>query len=318
MFLKKIYLNSIMRKYLFINYYDEKNKDRKNEYLFCVQKNLNLNFIDKIFIYINKKINRKDLLNLKNSEKLYFIHTEDRFDFSDVILYCKKKLKEECIIIIVNLDIFLEDSPEWENIFEDFFAVGTKEKALVCSRNNYMVEKLPIETKYFEKLSWDRGDFCDAWVFKFPFKENFLDENFKFSVGNAPGCDGLMMGLMSKYYKTFSWGKKYKILHYDICRKTKINSSKFNFYISSKISGKKVSFILNDRADITPTARMNEWYRIPNNQNWDEILKENRNPVIYKSRLNSKSKLRNKISLIYHLILFRLSQFIYKINNLIK
>lgn len=307
-----------MRKYIFINYYEEQNKERKDEYLFCIQKNLNLKFIDKVFIYINKKIDRKDLQNLKNSEKLHFIHTEDRFDFSDVILYCKENMKDECIIIILNLDIFLDDSKEWENIYEDFFAVGTKEKALVCSRYNYMVEKLPIETKYFEKLSWDRGDFCDAWVFKFPFKQDFLKENFKFSVGNAPGCDGLMMGLMSKHYITFSWGKKYKILHYDICRKIKINAAKLNFYISSKISGKRVSFILNDRADISPTIRMNEWSRIPNNQNWDKILEKNSNPIIYKSRLNSNNKFRNKTSLIYHLILFRLSQFIYKMNNLIK
>ena len=110
----------------------------------------------------------------------------------------------------------------------------------MCSRHNYLDEKLPNETLYFEKLSWDRGDFCDVWVFEFPFKESFLKENFKFSVGNAPGWDGLMMGLMHKHYLTFSWGKKYKIYHYDICIKQKTNTAKLNFYISSKISGKRV------------------------------------------------------------------------------
>lgn len=304
-----------MKKNLFINYYDEKDFERKKEYLFCVQKNLNLKFIDRVFIFMNKNIDKNDLLSLKNSHKIEFIHVDDRFDFCDVIDFCVEKFKNKCLVIIANLDVFLEDSKDWSRISEDFFEAGSKKKSLVCSRHNYLNEKLPHETLYFEKLSWDRGDFCDVWVFEFPFKESFLKENFKFSVGNAPGCDGLMMGLMHKHYLTFSWGKKYKIFHYDICRKQKTNTAKLNFYISSKISGKRVSFILNDRADIAPTIRMNEWYRIPNNQNWKKILEENYITEAYKSRLNSKSYFKNKLSLIYHITLFKLSQFIFRINK---
>lgn len=304
-----------MKKNLFINYYDEKDFERKKEYLFCVQKNLNLKFIDRVFIFMNKNIDKNDLLSLKNSHKIEFIHVDDRFDFCDVIDFCVENFKNKCLVIIANLDVFLEDSKDWSRISEDFFEAGSKKKSLVCSRHNYLNEKLPHETLYFEKLSWDRGDFCDVWVFEFPFKESFLKENFKFSVGNAPGCDGLMMGLMHKHYLTFSWGKKYKIFHYDICRKQKTNTAKLNFYISSKISGKRVSFILNDRADIAPTIRMNEWYRIPNNQNWKKILEENYITEAYKSRLNSKSYFKNKLSLIYHITLFKLSQFIFRINK---
>lgn len=304
-----------MKKNLFINYYDEKDFERKKEYLFCVQKNLNLKFIDRVFIFMNKNIDKNDLLSLKNSHKIQFIHVDDRFDFCDVIDFCVENFKNKCLVIIANLDVFLEDSKDWSRISEDFFEAGSKKKSLVCSRHNYLDEKLPHETLYFEKLSWDRGDFCDVWVFEFPFKESFLKENFKFSVGNAPGCDGLMMGLMHKHYLTFSWGKKYKIFHYDICRKQKTNTAKLNFYISSKISGKRVSFILNDRADIAPTIRMNEWYRIPNNQNWKKILEENYITEAYKSRLNSKSYFKNKLSLIYHITLFKLSQFIFRINK---
>ena len=306
-----------MKKNLFINYYDEKDFERKKEYLFCIQKNLNLKFIDRVFIFMNKNIDKNDLLSLKNSHKIQFIHVDDRFDFCDVINFCVENFKNKCLVIIANLDVFLEDSKDWSRISEDFFEAGSKKKSLVCSRHNYLDEKLPNETLYFEKLSWDRGDFCDVWVFEFPFKESFLKENFKFSVGNAPGCDGLMMGLMHKHYLTFSWGKKYKIFHYDICRKQKTNTAKLNFYISSKISGKRVSFILNDRADIAPTIRMNEWYRIPNNQNWTKILEEKIDILAFKSRLNSTNKLKNKISPIYHILLFKISQMIYKINKVL-
>jgi hypothetical protein len=306
-----------MKKKIFLNYYDEKNLARKKEYLFCIQKNLNLNFISEIYIFLNKDINKKEILNLKNSQKITFIHVVDRVNFDDIIKFCIKNFNEKCIIIISNLDIFLDQSNEWENIDKDFFAIGTKEKSLVCSRHNFEEHKLPDETLYFEKLSWDRGDFSDVWVFEYPFNNIFLKENFNFSVGNAPGCDGLMMGLMNKYYSTFAWGKKYKIYHYDICRKDSSNKAKLNFYISSKISGKRVSFILNDRADINPTLRMNEWYRIPNNQNWEKILYEKSNGVAYKSRLNSNYKIKNKLSLIYHILLFKLSQTIYKINKIL-
>ena len=158
---------------------------------------------------MNKNIDKNDLLSLKNSHKIQFIHVDDRFDFCDVINFCVENFKNKCLVIIANLDVFLEDSKDWSRISEDFFEAGSKKKSLVCSRHNYLDEKLPNETLYFEKLSWDRGDFCDVWVFEFPFKESFLKENFKFSVGNAPGCDGLMMGLMHKHYLTFSWGKKY-------------------------------------------------------------------------------------------------------------
>ncbi len=305
-----------MNKNLFLNYYEEKDYERKKEYLFCIQKNLNLIYIDNIFIFLNKNIDRNDLLNLKNSQKIKFIHVEDRFDFCDVINFCVDNFTSKCLVIIANLDVFLDDSKEWSRIDKDLFEVGTTKKSLVCSRHNYLEHRLPHETLYFEKLSWDRGDFCDVWVFEFPFKESFLKENFEFSVGNAPGCDGLMMGLMHKHYLTFSWGKKYKVFHYDLCRKQKTSTAKLNFYISSKISGKRVSFILNDRADISPTIRMNEWYRIPNNQNWEKVLEEKVETLAYKSRLNSNNKFKNILSLFYHLALFKLSQLIFKINKI--
>jgi len=55
---------------------------------------------------------------------------------------------------------------------------------------------------------------------KTPIDENFLLHDFNFCVGNAPGCDGLMMGLLNLNYHLYSRGTKYKIFHYDICEKS--------------------------------------------------------------------------------------------------
>ena len=44
-----------MKKYILLNYFSDFNQDRKSEYLFCVQKNLNLKFITKLFKEIHQE-----------------------------------------------------------------------------------------------------------------------------------------------------------------------------------------------------------------------------------------------------------------------
>jgi len=59
-----------MKKYILLNYFSDFNQDRKSEYLFCVQKNLNLKFITKLFIFIENDKDTNDLKVLTNSKKL--------------------------------------------------------------------------------------------------------------------------------------------------------------------------------------------------------------------------------------------------------
>jgi hypothetical protein len=65
-----------------------------------------------------------------------------------------------------------------------------------------------------------------------------------------------MMYLMSKYNHVYSWGSKYKIYHYDLCRKQ----------TSTKM-------ILNSATDYRASSRKDEHIDIPAFQDWEYLLK---------------------------------------------
>jgi len=243
-----------MKKYIFINYYSDKNLERKKEYLYCVQKNVEPEFIDKIFIFVEDPNAKKDI---PYNDKIVFIDIPKRMEFRDIIEYTDKNLEDDSIIIILNLDVFIDNSKEWANIDKDFFEVGYPYKALVCKRHN-LDENM---NTWIEEYSWGKGEFCDAWVMKTPLDENFLKEDFNFCVGGAPQCDNTMMHLMSKYNHVFSWGAKYKVFHYDVCRKQ----------LTPKM-------ILNDATDYRASKRRNEHIDIPAKQDWDMLLKTKTQP----------------------------------------
>jgi hypothetical protein len=286
-----------MKKYILLNYFSDFNLDRKKEYLFCLQKNLNLKFITKIFIFIENNKDKNDLKVLNNSKKIEYVKINKRFEFRDAILYSQKFLKNS-VIIILNLDIFLEDSKAWKNIDKEFFLRGHLNKALVCYRNNIFKELIPKNLIKIENLSFSKGDCCDAWILKTPINENFLLRDFNFCVGNAPGCDGLMMGLLNFNYHLYSWGTKYKIFHYDICRKVDQNRKKYNFY--------KNGYILNNKADIRPTLRFTEWMRVPPNQDWNFLLKNRIKPKVFFSHIRRKNFFYAKVA--YYFLVFRFNQ----------
>jgi hypothetical protein len=283
-----------MKKYILLNYYRDYNEERRREYLFCVKKNLDLNFIDRLIIFIENDDYKNDLNLFNASKKISFIKINKRFEFKDAINYSKKILKNS-VIIIINLDIYLDDSLEWKNIDKIFFIKGHPNKALVCYRHDINKKLLSKNISVMNNKSLIKGDSCDAWVLKTPFDKNFLKQNFNFCVGNAPGCDGLMMSLMNNYYHLYSWGKKYKIFHYDIIRKTVVNKTKYNIYNNS--------YILNHRADIRPTLRFNEWINVPIKQNWNYFIKSKTKPNFFYPNKNFTI-----LRLIYRIYIFRLNQ----------
>jgi hypothetical protein len=243
-----------MHKYVFVSYFRDPDPDRKEELLICLHSNAENPDVHKVIVFLENSSHSKDL---DGHEKIILVHLNRRLEFKDAFDYARENIEDGSIVVISNLDIFLETSDEWANIDRDFFQAGYPDKALVCCRHN-LDENLQVWT---EEDSWRRGEFCDAWVFKTPIKPEFLEENLRFCVGGAPQCDNLMMYLMSKYYHTYSWGSKYKIYHYDVCRKS---------------DGPKM--ILNDKTDMRPSKRKREHIAISAFQNWDLFLKEQIEP----------------------------------------
>jgi hypothetical protein len=244
-----------MKKYIFLNYFSDKDPARREEYVYCVKQNLACNFIDKVFIFVQNEECKQDL---PLSDKIEYLHIANRMEFKDIITYAHENLEPDSIVIILNLDVFIENSSEWANIDRDFFQVGYRNKTLVCKRHN-LDENM---NTWIEDYSWNKGEFCDAWILKTPIDNRLIQEDLQFCVGGAPQCDNLMMYLMSKYNHVFSWGSKYKIYHYDVCRK----------------QNQKPVMIVNELTDMRPSKRRSEHIDIPANQDWELLLKTHTQP----------------------------------------
>jgi hypothetical protein len=249
-----------MKTYLFFNYYRDSNKERKEELLMCANTNAHLPFIDNIVIFLEDAKHKRDI---KYKDRTQFVTLNRRMEFNDVFEYAQQHVPDDSLIIIINLDIFLENSKAWQNIEQEFFNVGHADKALVCCRHN-LNENLKI---WVEEESWERGEFCDAWIMKTPINPEFLKEDTKFCVGGAPQCDNVMMYLMSKYYHVYSWGSKYKIFHYDVARKRE----------------SKTELILNDKTDYRPSERKSEQVMISAFQDNERFLREGTRPQVIPS-----------------------------------
>lgn len=281
-----------MNKVILVNYYSDQNLNRKKELIFCVNKNLNLNFIDKIFIFVEKKTEINDLKNLKNSKKIKFIITNKRrIHTEDLFYYIKNKINNSSIIIMMSCDIFLQNSKNWKNIDKNFFKVGYKYKILLGIRKNLHQNLLSKRQVKWEKKSSMLGEYFDVIAFRTPLKKDIFKENFNFIWGIAGG-DSLMMGLLNKHYHIFSMGKKYITYHYDVVRKQKEKPSfTFNF------------IEINKNFEIGALLRIDESARVPTRQRWNYLLKNSIKPkVIYlkKNDILLKKYLRK---LYYYLIL---------------
>lgn len=236
-----------MKKYVFCNYFRDSNQERAKEYLACVYANLNLNWVEAVYIFLEDPEHEADISHPKARFKLL----ERRLEFADVMQEAQT-LEPNSLVCIVNLDIYLAESAAWKNIDRDFFAIGHEQKAMVCTRHNINADG----TTWIEEKNWLEGNFCDAWIMRTPLNPRFLKEDLKFCVGGAPQCDNTMMYIMSKYYHVYSWGEKYEVFHLDLCRKNNGQSQ----------------MITNASTDWRPSKRKNEHIRIPARQDWERML----------------------------------------------
>jgi hypothetical protein len=289
-------------KYIIINYYSDYNSERKKELLYCVQKNLNLSFVNKIIVFFDKLEDIDDLQNLKNYNKLVFVDSKKNLSFKNIIDYCQKKLPKNSILIIINLDIFLENNKYWKFIDRDFFKKGYSKKTLVCHRQNLHQKKMSKLNIENDKLSIKEGDFADAWVMSTPIDPDFINENLNFTLFGSPGADPLVMGIMAKYYHVFHWGKKYKIYHYDIARK------------SSDLIPKHFHLIrINPRTDPSALMRINEAVKIPISQNWKFLLKKKIRPNFFYIKKRDENFLITFLRKTYIYIIINYKKILFKI-----
>jgi hypothetical protein len=148
---------------LITTYYDEKNENRRQELLDCLNNN-----IDNPVISVVHIISEKVYPIIRPSNKVTIVLINARWSFNDVIKY-SNKLESNKIKIIANTDIFFNYTLIKANIIKD--------KEVYClTRWEYNSD---------EQLDF-YGNFKsqDAWIFK-----DHLPENIGDYFMGIPGCD---------------------------------------------------------------------------------------------------------------------------------
>ena len=249
--------------HLIIQYYNDKNPERQKEYDFCLEKNLNNPAIKKIHNIIETETivpekfkNHKKLLTIPIDYAKASSNIAGRLTFKYVFDYARNNIPENEVVGTLNLDIFLGHSKDWCDVKKDFFAKNNK-NVLCLSRHEYYWNAL----YKMEKVQWG-GASADAWIFLNPLH---IIKDCKFTVGNAPGCDGAIgRRFYNAGYNVFNWATKYKIFHVDICR-----------------GHSNGIMICTDKTDPEGMlACKRGGLEVPPNQDWDNILK-NKQEIIY-------------------------------------
>ncbi len=274
---------------LFNEIFVEKNTERLNEYLFCINKNIQNPLVEKIYLVCNEDLYSDNITYFNNifdnllveTDKIFIILDKNkRFTFNSLVNFCKKLVSDGSIVCASNLDIFLPYNENWKNLQKDFFSITGNECCLALSRTEYINDSYSFR----DEGAWERGEFADCWVFKTPMNLKNTDMDFDIPVGSAPTCDNYMFSILSKTHKVvFNWAQKYEIYHLDLVRKPDL------------LENKHGRMILHDDVVVLPKIENDdEYWKITPYQDWDEKLKNFVLDKKIKSKKMEKGALEDK------------------------
>lgn len=253
---------------LFCEIFVEKNPERLKEYVYCINKNIQNSNIKKIFLVCYEELyltNTEYFENLFHNLiipnvkiKLVLDSNNKRFTFNKFTELCKEYFDDGEIVATTNLDIFFPDDDVWKNVDKDFFIPTRNTCSLSLSRTEYIND----DYTFIDQGAWERGEFADAWIFKTPLKLTKDSFPCLVPVGSAPSCDNYMFYIMGQEYKkVFNWGSKYRIYHYDLCRKPEVLKNKAgNMILHDDVIKLDVNWL---------NSKPEELWRIYPLRNWD-------------------------------------------------
>lgn len=153
---------------LFTLWYDEQKQDRLVEYETCLQKNIDNDYIDKIYV-ICEKVYPKNQFSFNS--KIEYIYTDNRLTYAEIFNIINIKTCEFDINILSNTDIYFDQTLKYVDS-------SLKKDYVYClTRWNVQVNN--------ESIFHNRKDSQDVWVFRGKIKENIYGD---FTMGIA-GCD---------------------------------------------------------------------------------------------------------------------------------
>jgi hypothetical protein len=211
---------------IIIQFYNEKNKDRKEELLIALTENLNNPYV-KTIINLLEKDSEHVPIEIKNHEKYCEYELGKWYTYKDVFDFCNENLKGEYCCII-NLDMMLDKNSRWDNMKKDID--NGYIYALSRHEFDYLNDKIELDSNFVKLFHCNTQD---GWFFKSPVNINDCD----FEIGLL-GCDnGIADRIMKSGYKLMNKAIEYKLLHIDMI-KGKTSNNYLDF--SKKEQGSKI------------------------------------------------------------------------------
>ena len=153
---------------LFTLWYDEQSDDRLTEYELCLQKNLDNELIDKVYV-ICENVYPKNHFSFNG--KIEYIFTEKRLTYNEIFDIINIKSSEFSINILSNTDIYFDNTLRYVD--------STLKREFV-----YCLSRWNVQSNG-ESIFHNRKDSQDVWIFRGKVKQNIYGD---FNLGIA-GCD---------------------------------------------------------------------------------------------------------------------------------
>lgn len=211
---------------IIIQFYNEKNNDRKEELLIALTQNLNNPYVKSV-INLLEKDNKHIPKEILEHPKYCEFELGKWYTYNDVFDFCNKNLKGKYCCII-NLDMMLDPNSKWGNMKNDL----DNGYIYVLSRHefDYMNDKIELDPNFIKLFHCNTQD---GWFFKTPVRINDCD----FEIGLL-GCDNAIADRINRSgYKMLNKSIEYKLLHIDMI-KGKSSSNFLDF--SKKEQGAKI------------------------------------------------------------------------------
>ena len=218
---------------LITSYYFCNDSDRQKEINTCLQKNVDNELIENIYL-LNDKTYNLDFLTNNSKIKQFEIIENGKLLFKDAIEFINSYCYKDNVILS-NSDIYFDNTLELLKN-EDF-----NNKMFCLLRYNVLIDGTKDIFRHFGE---PRSDSQDCWIFKSPLRINTNDLNFSFGT---LGCDNMFASILHDHgYELYN--PSYDIITYHLH-----NIEERNYTIDDRIHGNYCLIKphhLNEKSDI--------------------------------------------------------------------
>lgn len=191
---------------LILHYFDDGRSDRQLEYDFCVRKNLEHPFVDRIH-----NLGLRDASvppEFRSHPKWHDALVDQRMTFKDAFDHANRHLAGR-MVGICNLDTFLDAGSDWSKAE----SLLRQNKVVLCQSR---LEFTPPATTHLDPkfANFYHGITQDAWFFLAPLEP----PDIEFEIGTL-GCDNALAERIRRLdYLPVNLASRFKVMHYDVCR----------------------------------------------------------------------------------------------------